>query len=219
MRSNLLGIALGTLVAFGASSTLAAQAPEGATAKCKDDTYSTSTSHRGACKGHGGVAEWLSTAKTTKTKSEKKSKTEAKAAATETAAVPAGPAPAGATAACKDGTYSTSTSHRGACKGHGGVSEWLAKTETKTKTKSKKETAKAAASEAAPPAEAAAPAATAPAAPAAKMASPVAKAPPGNAPADATALCKDGTYSHSQHHRGACSDHGGVQQWLKDIPE
>ena len=213
MHARLLGIAVGTLVAIGAASSLAAQAPEGATAKCKDDTYSTSTSHRGACKGHGGVAEWLSTAKATKTKSEKKSKTEAKAAATETAAAPAGPAPAGATATCKDGTYSTSTSHRGACKGHGGVSEWLAKTETKAK--SKKEKAKPAESEAAAPAAAPAPAAAA--APA--RAPTVAKAPPGNAPADATALCKDGTYSHSQHHRGACSDHGGVQQWLKDIPE
>ena len=213
MRSKLLGIALGTLVALGAAPTLAAQAPEGATAKCKDDTYSTSTSHRGACKGHGGVAEWLSTAKATKTKSEKKSKTEAKAAATETAAAPAGPPPANATAVCKDGSYSTSTSHRGACKGHGGVSEWLAKSEPKAR--SKKEKAKPAESEAATPAAAAAPASAA--APA--RAPTVAKAPPGNAPADATALCKDGTYSHSQHHRGACSDHGGVQQWLKDIPE
>ena len=215
MRSKLLGIALGTLVAFGAAPTLAAQAPDGATAKCKDDTYSTSTSHRGACKGHGGVAEWLSTAKATKSKSSKTSKTEAKAAATETAAAPAGPAPAGATAACKDGSYSTSSSHRGACKGHGGVSDWLAKTETKTKTKSKKEKATAPSETAAPaaPAEAAAPAATAPAATAAKT------APSGGAPGDATAQCKDGSYSHAHHHRGACSRHGGVQQWLKEVPE
>lgn len=201
MHTRLLGIAVGTLVAIGAASSLAAQAPEGATAKCKDDTYSTSTSHRGACKGHGGVAEWLSTAKATKTKSEKKSKTEAKAAATETAVAPAGPPPAGATATCKDGTYSTSSSHRGACKGHGGVSEWLAKTETKTKTTSKKEKAAAAS-------ETAAPAATA-----AKT------APSGAAPGDATAQCKDGSYSHAHHHRGACSRHGGVQQWLKEVPE
>ena len=212
MHARLLGIAVGTLVALGVASSLAAQAPEGATAKCKDDTYSTSTSHRGACKGHGGVAQWLSTAKATKSKSSKTSKTEAKAPATETAAAPAAPAPAGATAACKDGSYSTSSSHRGACKGHGGVSDWLAKTETKTKTKSKKEKA-AAASETAAPAEAAAPAATAPAATAAKT------APSGAAPGDATAQCKDGSYSHAHHHRGACSRHGGVQQWLKEVPE
>jgi hypothetical protein len=31
----------------------------------------------------------------------------------------------------------------------------------------------------------------------------------------ATARCKDGTYSHSQQHRGACSRHGGVDSWLQ----
>jgi hypothetical protein len=36
-----------------------------------------------------------------------------------------------------------------------------------------------------------------------------------NAPADATAKCKDGTYSHSKHHSGACSYHGGVAEWYK----
>ncbi|MBS0297415.1 MAG: DUF3761 domain-containing protein [Proteobacteria bacterium] len=34
------------------------------------------------------------------------------------------------------------------------------------------------------------------------------------APAGATALCKDGTYSMSKHHSGACSNHGGVAKWL-----
>lgn len=34
-------------------------------------------------------------------------------------------APAGATAACGDGTYSFSESHRGACSHHGGVARWL----------------------------------------------------------------------------------------------
>lgn len=31
--------------------------------------------------------------------------------------------------------------------------------------------------------------------------------------AGATAECKDGTYSYSQHHSGTCSHHGGVLQW------
>ncbi len=35
------------------------------------------------------------------------------------------------------------------------------------------------------------------------------------APTGATAKCKDGTYSMSQHHSGTCSHHGGVAQWLK----
>ncbi|MRH89824.1 DUF3761 domain-containing protein [Nocardia sp. SYP-A9097] len=34
------------------------------------------------------------------------------------------------------------------------------------------------------------------------------------APNGATARCGDGTYSFSQHHRGTCSHHGGVSQWL-----
>ncbi|HEY4458896.1 MAG TPA: DUF3761 domain-containing protein [Pseudonocardiaceae bacterium] len=37
----------------------AASAPAGATAKCKDGTYSFSTHHSGTCSGHHGVAEWL----------------------------------------------------------------------------------------------------------------------------------------------------------------
>lgn len=34
-------------------------APAGATAQCKDGTYSFSQSRRGTCSGHGGVAVWL----------------------------------------------------------------------------------------------------------------------------------------------------------------
>lgn len=34
------------------------------------------------------------------------------------------------------------------------------------------------------------------------------------APAGATALCRDGTYSFSQSRRGTCSHHGGVARWL-----
>ena len=33
--------------------------------------------------------------------------------------------------------------------------------------------------------------------------------------ADATAKCKDGTYSHAKTHQGACSRHGGVAEWYK----
>ena len=34
------------------------------------------------------------------------------------------------------------------------------------------------------------------------------------APPGATARCRDGTYSYSQHHQGTCSHHGGVAVWL-----
>src|SRR4051812_31735373 len=38
---------------------------------------------------------------------------------------------------------------------------------------------------------------------------------PGNPPPpDATAQCKDGTYTNAHLKRGACSDHGGVGTWL-----
>ncbi|WP_097116870.1 DUF3761 domain-containing protein [Pantoea sp. GL120224-02] len=33
--------------------------PDGATARCRDGSYSFSTHHRGTCSRHGGVAEWL----------------------------------------------------------------------------------------------------------------------------------------------------------------
>jgi hypothetical protein len=33
-------------------------------------------------------------------------------------------------------------------------------------------------------------------------------------PPGASAQCSDGTYSFSQHRRGACSHHGGVGNWL-----
>jgi hypothetical protein len=36
----------------------------------------------------------------------------------------------------------------------------------------------------------------------------------GDIPVGASARCRDGTYSFSQNHRGTCSHHGGVSQWL-----
>jgi uncharacterized protein YraI len=34
----------------------------------------------------------------------------------------------------------------------------------------------------------------------------------------ASAICVDGTLSYSAHRRGTCSYHGGVAQWLKNLP-
>lgn len=36
-----------------------------------------------------------------------------------------------------------------------------------------------------------------------------------SAPAGATALCRDGTYSFSRNRSGTCSHHGGVAKWLR----
>ena len=33
--------------------------PEGATAHCRDNTWSFSHTHRGTCSRHGGVASWV----------------------------------------------------------------------------------------------------------------------------------------------------------------
>ena len=37
---------------------------------------------------------------------------------------------------------------------------------------------------------------------------------PSSNPSGATAVCRDGTYSYSQHRSGTCSHHGGVRTWL-----
>ncbi len=41
-----------------------------------------------------------------------------------------------------------------------------------------------------------------------------AKSKTGAMPAGASAKCGDGTYSFSKNHRGTCSHHGGVADWL-----
>lgn len=47
-----------------------AQAPQGATGSCKDGTYTTTPSKRGACSGHGGVQNWFADQKSAPTPSQ-----------------------------------------------------------------------------------------------------------------------------------------------------
>jgi Protein of unknown function (DUF3761) len=124
-----------------------------------------------------------------------------------------------ATTPCKDGTTSTSTG-KGTCSGHGGIQKAAGATAAAAAPATAPAPAAApatpaAATKAAP--AAAAPAAAAPAQPKAATASKTAPtATAGNTdPTGATAKCKDGTYSKSQHHSGTCSSHGGVAEWLK----
>ncbi len=37
---------------------------------------------------------------------------------------------------------------------------------------------------------------------------------PSTSPKGATAKCRDGTYSYSEHASGTCSHHGGVARWI-----
>jgi Protein of unknown function (DUF3761) len=99
---------------------------------CKDGTTTTSTG-KGTCSGHGGVQKAAKT--TTPAAAPAKTATPAAPAATAaksstaTKSAPTATAgntdPAGATAKCKDGTYSKSAHRSGTCSSHGGVAEWL----------------------------------------------------------------------------------------------
>ena len=134
-------------------------------------------------------------------------------------------AQATAAVTCKDGTPSTATG-RGACSGHGGVDKAAAKSakrsaktakadtkaEVKADTKEAKKETKAVARETRPAEKATSRAVTSDV----RQTNKVANATAANTdPTNATAKCKDGTYAHAATHRGACSRHGGVAEWLK----
>lgn len=144
-------------------------------------------------------------------------------------------AQATAAVTCKDGTTSTATG-RGACSGHGGVDKAAkaaaksaskaakqstkvakaeSKDEVKAETKAKQETkqeTKAAAKET----KAAEKATSKSVSSDVRQTNKIPNATAANTdPTNATAKCKDGTYSHAATHRGACSRHGGVAEWLK----
>ena len=123
--------------------------------------------------------------------------------------------PANATAECKDGTFSEAKTKRGACSGHGGVKTWFADSSAKSDIKSAGKATKEAAKDTGAAVKDATKAAGKAAKEGTKAAANAVKGKPSDAPKDATAKCKDGTYSHAAQHRGACSNHGGVAEWYK----
>jgi hypothetical protein len=117
--------------------------------------------------------------------------------------------PKDATGQCKDGSFTKAKTKQGACSQHGGVTTWFADEKPASTAPAPK-----AAPSSAPPA-ANAPAAT-PTATGVKTSGKAATVkPPAGTPENATAKCKDNTYSFAKTHSGACSHHGGVAEWYK----
>jgi Protein of unknown function (DUF3761) len=126
-KTNFIGVLAAPMLMFAL--TLPSHADSTATTMCKDGTTSAAKG-KGACSGHGGVqkATTAGSPGTTGAMSPSAPAATSPGKSTppaSTSAAPGGTAPAGATAKCKDETYSTSKSHSGACSKHGGVADWL----------------------------------------------------------------------------------------------
>jgi serine/threonine-protein kinase len=123
MRTALLALSLAVSIAAlaapepasGPSSTSSTPLPVD-TVKCKDGTSALRPVKQGTCSGHGGVAP---------SPENPQKAPPAVVTPTPEASTAATTPPKGATAQCKDGTYSMSKTHSGACSGHGGVDKWL----------------------------------------------------------------------------------------------
>lgn len=155
--------------------------------RCQDGTLS--QAGRGACSGHGGMMKNEGAPTPTKKTTASVAADEDKKLAPQSEAVGSP-----AQVRCMDGTWSQAG--RGACSGHGGVNN------------------KAALAPKAVEGARSSPAATRQSHAPNPKAELTTKPPVSNDGVQATARCKDGTFSRSGHHSGTCSGHGGVAQWL-----
>jgi hypothetical protein len=123
------GVAKGAETATPTPSAAPKQAPsETETVTCKDGT--SAKAGRGACSHHGGVAKAGETAPAPAAPPSPRAAAPAPAAPAKVGtgsphASASGADPSGATAQCKDGSYSDAKHHTGACSRHGGVAKWL----------------------------------------------------------------------------------------------
>ena len=117
-----------------------------------------------------------------------------------------------ATVTCKDGT--TSKAGKGACSHHGGINRSAAPTSSTAAPAPPPSSSKAPSASPAPEAPAPRPAAKSTHAPSTTTGGTDSSKAANTDPTGAIAQCKDGTYSHSKKHSGACSHHGGVAKWL-----
>jgi hypothetical protein len=181
-------LSLSVSLAFGAG-VLAAQRPADATGECKDGTFTTAASKSGACSGHGGVKTWFADDKGVK------EKTKAVGKATGDAAKATGSATKDA---AKDVAGATKTASKATAKG----AEAAGSATKDAAATTGKATAKGATAAAGATKDATT-----------KVAHVVAR--PASAEKDATGKCKDGTFTHAKQHSGACSGHGGVEEWYQ----